>query len=306
MHLEDNVVVAGDGLLVEFGIMNAAAPILFAVVIWYFSTGVLLYLNGLPRWTFSSTITAATAVAGIAAIALWHSSQDQSVSGAYIAFLASVAIWAWLELLFYLGYVTGPRQIPSAPDCRGFDHFIEGVETCLYHQLFTLGVGFIMFAALWGASNTVGLWTFMILWGMQQSAKLNVFFGVRNLNAHFLPDHLAFLGSFLKERPINFVFPFSVTIGTLVAAGLILAATGADVTAAERAGLILLATMMVLAVVEHWLLILPIPAEKLWEWSLRARRVGTSHASAAPTPPQRPVQKPSQSNMVATTATGRS
>ena len=40
----------------------------------------------------------------------------------------------------------------------------------------------------------------MVLWWMHQSAKLNVFFGVRNLNEEFLPEHLEFLKSFLHQE----------------------------------------------------------------------------------------------------------
>jgi len=34
-------------------------------------------------------------------------------------------------------------------------------------------------------------------------------------------------------------------------------------------GFVLLATLSALAVIEHWFMILPIPAEALWRWSLR-------------------------------------
>ena len=57
----------------------------------------------------------------------------------------------------------------------------------------------------------------MILWWMHQSAKLNVFLGVRNLNEEFLPEHLAFLKGFLNKKPMNLLFPFSVTISTVIA-----------------------------------------------------------------------------------------
>jgi hypothetical protein len=35
-------------------------------------------------------------------------------------------------------------------------------------------------------------------------------------------------------------------------------------------GLTFLATMMILANLEHWFLVLPIPVEKLWNWSLKS------------------------------------
>ena len=38
---------------------------------------------------------------------------------------------------------------------------------------------------------------------MRQSAKLNVFLGVRNLNADFLPDHLKYLQTYFVRAPMN-------------------------------------------------------------------------------------------------------
>ena len=38
-----------------------------------------------------------------------------------------------------------------------------------------------MVALTWGGANQVGTWTFLVLWVMRLSAKLNVFLGVPNL-----------------------------------------------------------------------------------------------------------------------------
>ena len=55
-----------------------------------------------------------------------------------------------------------------------------------------------MFALTRDGANQVGLWTFVILWAMRQSAKLNVFLGVRNLSEEFLPEHLRYLETSLR------------------------------------------------------------------------------------------------------------
>ena len=128
-------------------------------------------------------------------------------------------------------------------------------------------------AVTWDAPNQIGMWTFMVLWWMHQSAKLNVFLGVRNLNEEFLPEHLQFLKSFLTKRPMNLLFPVSVTISTVTAA--LLLESALDPTASEFAqtGFTFLGTMMLLAILEHWFLVLPLPAAALWKWGLRSRAV---------------------------------
>ena len=50
---------------------------------------------------------------------------------------------------------------------------------------------------------------------MRESAKLNLFLGVRNLSEEFLPAHLAYLQSYFRRRSMNMLFPFSVTVSTV-------------------------------------------------------------------------------------------
>ena len=125
--------------------------------------------------------------------------------------------------------------------------------------------------AIWGlcgkAVNNWGLCAYLLLWAMHLSARLNVFLGVRNVSEEFVPAHMAVLKSFLTRKSMNLLFPFSVTAATIGAVLLFQQAFSADLEA-ERAGWSLLAALAALAVFEHWMLMLPVPVEKLWKWSL--------------------------------------
>ncbi|MEM8627545.1 MAG: putative photosynthetic complex assembly protein PuhE [Pseudomonadota bacterium] len=246
--------------------VHVLSAIVAAVFIWWFTTGALLFLTSRSKDTFGVSMAAASVVAMFAAFGLWLTAQSETVWSIYGAFLAGVLLWGWLELVFYLGFVTGPRTSASEPGCSDLRHFWHGVETCLSHQLLTFVVIALVAALTLPGENQVGLWTFLTLYAQQQSAKLNVFFGVRNLNAQFLPDHLAYLRHFLKERPLNLFFPVSVTVSTVVLV-LVVSAAAAAQTDAQMLGLTLLATLLGLAILEHWFLVLPLPAEKLWTWS---------------------------------------
>ena len=245
-------------------------PILFALFVWWFSTGAIIYLDGLPVRTFKWSMLGATAILGAGFYGLWASAGDTTLHGAYIAFAAALAVWAWHEISFYMGYVTGPRQHACREGCSGWAHLGHALQVSLWHELAIL-VSFGIVAALtWGQENQIGLWTFFILWWMHESARLNVVLGVRNVNAHFLPPHLAYLKSFLNQKPMNLLFPFSVTISTVICAVL-----GTEAVLAtdpfEQAGYTFLATMMALAIIEHWFLVLPVPAEAMWNWSMKSR-----------------------------------
>ena len=254
------------------------APAFYALFVWWFSTGVVLLLDNLPRRTFRWSMLAGTAVFVMALHRLWVSSGDASVAGAYAAFTYAVLAWAWQEMSFFMGFVTGPRRVAAPEGCSTWERFRAGTAACLWHELAIVATaGFIVWAS-WGAVNQVGTWTFMLLWGMRQSAKLNVFLGVLNLGEEFLPGHLRYLLSFMARRPMNLLMPVSLTVGTI---GTVLLAQAASTPLPARAaGFAMLSTMLGLAVVEHWCLVLPLPLPfaRLWAWSLRFKPGSSAHA----------------------------
>ena len=126
----------------------------------------------------------------------------------------------------------------------------------------------IALAALsWAQPNPVGAWCFGILFVARISAKLNLFFGVPKFNVEFLPDHLAHLPSHFKIAQMNWFFPVSVTLLSALVAMFIARAGHADSPALSITQA-LLATLSALALLEHWLLVLPLPDAKLWRWML--------------------------------------
>ncbi len=249
-------------------------PVLFALFVWWFSTGLIMYLDGLPRRTFRWSMLGATVLLLASLWELRASSHDLSVRGAYLAFTCGLLAWGWQEISFYMGFVTGPRDAPCPEGCRGWRHFGHAIQTSLWHELAIIAAAAAVVALTWHAPNQVGTWTFMVLWWMHQSAKLNVFLGVRNLNEEFLPEHLQFLRSFLTKKSMNLLFPVSVTVSTVIAVRLVQMAAAPGATVFQQAGFTFLATMMTLAILEHWLLMLPLPAAALWGWSLRSRGNG--------------------------------
>ncbi len=81
-----------------------------------------------------------------------------------------------------------------------------------------LGTTALVVMVTWNAPNQIGTWTFLILFSMRLSAKLNMFLGVRNLYENFLPAHLQHLKSYFARRAMNLLFPISVSAATVVAA----------------------------------------------------------------------------------------
>ena len=246
-------------------------PVLYALFVWWFSTLAVIFLDNLPRHTFRWSLLGGTLLFGIGLYGLASSSADASVRGAYQAFTFGLLVWGWQELSFYTGYVTGPRRHACDAGCSGWRHFGHALQVSLYHELAIIASVAAIVWLTWGQPNQIGTWTFVVLWWMHESARLNVFLGVRNVNEEFLPEHLKFLRSFLTTRPMNLLFPISVTVSTVIAALLFQRAFTADASAFDTAGYTFLGAMMTLAILEHWFLVLPLPAAELWRWGLRQR-----------------------------------
>jgi len=247
-------------------------PIAYALFVWWFSTGLIIWLDGLPRKTFKWSMMGATVVLGISLYGLRGSASMTSPAGAYYAFTCGLLAWGWQEISFYMGYVTGTRKESCPEGCSGLKHFIHAIETSLWHELAIIFFSCVVVGLTWGQPNQVGVWTFMVLWWMHQSAKLNVFFGVRNLNEEFLPEHLDFLKSFLTKKPMNLLFPISITVSTLILGDMITRTMHAVPASFDATAWIFIATLMFFAILEHWFLVLPIPAAALWAWGLHKKK----------------------------------
>ena len=246
-------------------------PVLYTLFVWWFSTGAILYLDGLPRRTFRLSMAGATLLMAGAVYGLIASQADTSVGGAYAGFTVGLVLWGWLEMAYYMGFMIGPRRDACPEGSRGLARFGQAVMTTLYHELGALALAAMIGAVTWDMPNKVALWTFLVLWSMQISAKLNVFFGVPNLAESFLPEHLAFLRSFMTRKPMNMFFPVSVTLAIVATTVLTASAAGAT-SRFDAVSSTILATLMVLAVLEHWFLVVPLPVEALWRWSLSRRQ----------------------------------
>lgn len=250
----------------------------YALFLWWFSTGIILYLNGLPQRTYKISLMIATALM-LALVLLIYLVRDQATLwGAYLSFTGGVLVWGWLEMLYFMGAVTGPHKAPCPPGCAGWTRFRLALGTSIYHELLLVAIALVLIVITQGAANPLGTWTFVILWLMRWSAKLNLFLGVPNLNEDWLPEHVRFITSYLAKKPMNLLFPISVSTATVVMSLLVESALDLPANGFTGVSLILAATLLALAILEHWFLVLPLADGALWNWVTtsgdRARSAG--------------------------------
>ncbi len=246
-------------------------PIIYVLLVWWISTGAILYLDQRPASSFPVSLASATGLGIGALMMLAIASHETSHTNAYISFTCAILVWGWQEMAFLMGYVTGSRRTACPHGATETQKFLYATEAILYHELALVASVLVLFAASWKQPNQVGAYTFFILWVMRLSAKLNLFFGVRNRYESFLPPKLKYLESYFGQRTLNLLFPVAVTAASVVAFLWWQSALAAPENSFARASHALQATLLTLAVLEHWFLVIPLPVEKLWHWAMRGR-----------------------------------
>ena len=241
--------------------------------LWWFSTGVILWRvrladNGTPQDHVNSVVIGVPLLA-IGAYAASASLSDLSAGGIYMAFLAALALWGWIELAFLSGVITGPNRTPCPPFASQRDRFWRAVGTIAWHEALLILTLTCLGAASVDANNPFAFGTFALLFVARISAKLNLFLGVPRINTHFLPKPLSHLPSHFRMGRITAFFPLSVSALTVFSA--LLLERAVNVTHPGMAvGYTLLTCLCLLALLEHWFMVLPLPDEKLWRWMLPA------------------------------------
>jgi len=264
-----------------------ASPWIAAVIalfVWWFSTGVIL---AAVRWVDGRGAMARIALTVLTlpvfGLGLWTyvaSLDVLSNATAYHAFLGAIALWGWIELAFLTGVITGPNTCIMPDKAPEWERFLRAWGTVAYHEMLLLATLVVLVLIGWGAENTVGLWTFAVLYFARISAKLNLYLGVPKINVEFIPSTLAHLPSHFRTARLNWLFPVSITALTMAVFCWVerLLATSGLLIEGAPVGFALLTAMTALAALEHWFMVLPLPDEKLWRWMLPERPVLSEHS----------------------------
>jgi len=256
-----------------------AMAIPYVVFVWWFSTGAVLALVGLAaRWPIAFKWgTAAAFVAALSGVAV--SSQAAEDANAYCAFTCAILLWGTVEMSLLAGWITGPRPEPCPRDCTPAARIGFALQAIAYHELALIATAGLVFAVTSGGPNRLSWWTFAALLVLRQSAKINLFLGVRTLNDELLPQQVRFMRSYFANKPINLLFPFSIAAAGVATVLVAAAALGAK-SSFDGVALSLLASLIALGLLEHGFMALPIPVINLWRWSAHAEPAMAAVAAA--------------------------
>jgi putative photosynthetic complex assembly protein 2 len=258
----------------------------FALFVWWFSTGAILWVvsradrGGRDGFVNAVVLGLPFLVAG--GVGIRASLDDPGLAGVYLGFVSAILIWGWIELAFLAGVITGPYARPCPPGVEGLQRFLRAWGAIAYSEMALIAATVLLVLASQGAENTVGMWTFVVLFAARITAKINVYLGVPNINEEFLPSPVRHISTHFRKAPMNGFFPWSVTLLTFALACWIERIVDAGPGTVEAAGFALLAALTALALFEHWMMVLPLPDAALWSWALpRTTSAPTDDQAAA-------------------------
>ena len=252
----------------------------FAVLCWWIGTGVILWLDRLGARRLRHSLIAASLMLGLSFWGVHDSMHTLDTQHAYLGFASVIVMWGWHELAFLSGWLCGPRRERMTEGAHGWQRLREALGTILWHELVLLLNFALLIGMQIGQPNHVALCTFALLWCMRVSAKLNLFWGVPLHGADYLPPRLRYLASYFRvARPGTWFFTSVSAAATLWAWLVWSAHTGA---VEVNAGWLLLASLLGLAIVEHMVMVLPWPMQKIWGWAMGKDPVATKPAPRTP------------------------
>jgi putative photosynthetic complex assembly protein 2 len=245
-------------------------PPFYAAFIWWFSTGAVLLLVGRRGPSEWPRIVSAAGLFAAALFGLALTANDTGVAACYTAFTCTILLWGSQEIAFLAGWLTGPRAQPCPVGAKGRRRLGFALQAILYHELMLLVCGAAVVALTWNGVNPIGLWTFATLWVLRQSSKINLFLGVPVTNDELMPEAVRFLKTYFVRKSVGSFYPVSVTAATAVLVIMIQRIVEVAATPFEVVSLTLVSTLFALGVLEHWFMLLPLPAITLWGWGMRS------------------------------------
>jgi putative photosynthetic complex assembly protein 2 len=248
----------------------ALRSLVVVVAFWWMATGVIFALERSPLTRLLGLLVA-TALAAWGAHTVVRERDTATPRGVRQSFLGAAFLWSWVQVAFYGGWVVGPaaRMVSVPAEGPSWSLAVRAVLAMLWYQLAMLAVLGGVGAATAGRRNRAGWWALLVFWGTHQLASINIFLGVENPGRGFFPAPLAFLESYFGAARSTWFLPLSVA--AILAFTLRCVVHGLrDATPARRQGMLLLAVLGTLGVLE--LSVLAMPASlPLWEAFLTVR-----------------------------------
>ena len=240
--------------------------LIVSVLLWWLMTGLALMSVHQPPASRQMIFSLSSVLAVLALMGVEANAATPTPMATIAGFAMALFIWAWLELSYLMGYITGPVKQPAVSAMGFSERFTHALGTTIYHELMVVGVVGLVCVLGAGLPNATIQNTLAVLWLMRWSTKLNLFLGVKHFNSEWLPDNMRYITTYLKAGENSWFTVFSTILAATCTYFLFFMGQSATDPAAALS-LFLIAWLAGLAVLEHVFLMMPMGETALWRWA---------------------------------------
>ena len=237
-----------------------------SVLLWWLMTGLALMSVHQSAVVKKMIFAVSSVLTLIALLGVETNAAVQTSFATLAGFAMALLIWAWLELSYLMGYITGPVKRPAVAAMGAPKRFAKALGTTIYHELLVVGVVGAVCVLGAGQPNPTIQNTLAVLWLMRWSTKLSLFFGVKHFNSEWLPENMRYITSYLSAGQNSWFSVFSTILAAFCTYILFFWGQMATDPAAALS-LFLIAWLAGLAVLEHVFLMMPMGESALWRWA---------------------------------------
>ena len=238
--------------------------------LWWLFTGLALISAHQDPPIKSLLFGLSTLLAIVCLFSVPYIAADTSLLAVFVGFLFALLIWAWLELMFLMGFLTGPNKSSAPPGLGLGQKFKLALATMIHHEVAVISViALTLFLGGNHPANPIVPFVLLLLWLMRCSTKLNLFFGVRHFNNGWLPESHKHVASYISVGKNSALMAPSALLAAIVAVLLFLRAFATD-DSSVALNLFLLAWVATLAAIEHVFLMYRVGEEALWRWAVKS------------------------------------
>ncbi|MFM2309245.1 MAG: hypothetical protein RLY87_1366 [Chloroflexota bacterium] len=193
--------------------MQIVVAVIFAIVLWWVSTGAIIVMYRKAPWTYDATVGAYSVVAAVSVVGIILLRHNTELWAVYASFSAGTLVWGWNLACYYTGYITGPKKPRVEGVLTDAERFRHAMIRSAYHEgVSLLLVGGSVWLA-WGASNIAGFGCVILFYTLHMLAKLSIYFGVANFSGAWLPAHLQYITAYFGPKRFHWFTLGAVGIG---------------------------------------------------------------------------------------------
>jgi putative photosynthetic complex assembly protein 2 len=195
--------------------MQIVVAVLFAIVLWWVSTGAIIVMYRKEPWTYDASVGAYTVVAAASMAVLILLRNTSELWAIYVCFSAGTLVWGWNLACYYTGYITGPKDPQPRDNLSDAERFHHAIRRSAHHEWVSVLLVVASVGLAWGATNRAGFGCIILFYTLHMLAKLSIYFGVANFSGAWLPAHLQYITAYFGPRQFHWFSICAIGIGLI-------------------------------------------------------------------------------------------